>query len=57
MTQLRKVLNVPMSELEGWLGGTQPVPTSVFLAVVDLLEATKNRSTNPARQQDDDAAK
>jgi hypothetical protein len=57
MTQLRKVLNVPMSQLHAWVDGTEPVPTSVFLAVVDLLEATKNRSSNPARRQDDDTAK
>jgi hypothetical protein len=57
MTQLRKILNVPMSQLHAWLGGTEPVPTSVFLTLVDLLEATKNRSSPPAQRQDDDTSK
>jgi len=37
--RLRLLLGVSWSELHGWLDGVAPVPTAVFLKLVDLLDS------------------
>ncbi|HYG56429.1 MAG TPA: hypothetical protein VD965_14125 [Burkholderiales bacterium] len=39
--ELRKYLDVPETTLSAWLEGKQPIPESVFLKAVDLLDPAK----------------